>query len=341
MPLPRTDVTEVQRRYNVAIPLNRVTSSTLTPLNVDAQHPHRQPPLAYGLSAQLQKRAAEESASATPATLRLDSEATDSSGLSPNSDATPRPTSTDMSRRQIQMQRAGGAADVAAQQLADVWTESGYRRRFYEKNQHIPYDEQSHSDRSPPSERQQKYGQSLKRSPNSQPRQMDVGSLAAPSSQFSPSELSDSVAENQRRGSRGSQQIRQSMSQYDLTAGAMAVYNPVEHQMMMPPPAHPMMSHAPSMGQLWFPPPPPPFTPYYYAPTLSATPLTADSKTLRKAMKEAAKLEEKHQMAMNGYVRTESFCCDGVAQVLWAVICITFLGLALALVLALYVLTPN
>ncbi|CAD5220924.1 unnamed protein product [Bursaphelenchus okinawaensis] len=213
---------------------------------------------------------------------------------------------------------------------------------FSQKNQHISYDEQSHSDRSPTSERQQKYGQSLKRSPNSQPRHMDVGSLngmAAPSSQFSPSELSESVAESQRRGSRESQNIRQSM--YDPSS-AMAVYNPIEHQLMMPPPPHPaMLSHAGSMGQLWFPPPPPPFTPYYYAPTLSTAPLTADSKTLKKAMKEAAKYEQKHQMAMNGYMRPQSYCCDGVAQVLWAVIVVTLLGLALALVLAFFVLNGN
>ncbi|CAD5220922.1 unnamed protein product [Bursaphelenchus okinawaensis] len=56
-------------------------------LNTQPPQLLHQPRLQYGLSVQLQKR--EESTSATPTTLRLDSEATDSSELSPNSDATP------------------------------------------------------------------------------------------------------------------------------------------------------------------------------------------------------------------------------------------------------------
>lgn len=111
----------------------------------------------------------------------------------------------------------------------------------------------------------------------------------------------------------------------------------MDHQLAMPmPPPHPaMLSHAPSMGQLWFPAPPPPFTPYYYAPALGHT-LPSDPKAIKKAMKEAQRMEKEHILAIHG--RKQSFCCDSLAQLLWAIIIITMLGFVVVFLLAFFVL---
>lgn len=82
-------------------------------------------------------------------------------------------------------------------------------------------------------------------------------------------------------------------------------------------------------------PPPPPFAPYYYAPALSnGAPFAADPKALRKAMKEAVRMEEKQRLREYGGVT--AFCCDGVAQLFWAVIFMVILGALAILMVAIY-----
>lgn len=110
--------------------------------------------------------------------------------------------------------------------------------------------------------------------------------------------------------------------------------------MMFPPPP---LSRAPSIGWLPQPPPVPPQfpIPYYYGHNAFAIPMPLDPKAMRKAMKQARKIEKKRRLeadlAMNN-VGCSYYCCDGVAQLLWSIILITLLGFVLALILAIFVL---
>lgn len=116
MPLRRTQIKPDDQLRRVQLPLNRVTNATLTPLNVDQLNDNRRLPIGYELTTQLlneqRKQHSDDSdipLPSTPTTVRLESETTDSAQLSPklspNAFPTPPPTSTDMSRRQIQLNR--------------------------------------------------------------------------------------------------------------------------------------------------------------------------------------------------------------------------------------------
>lgn len=99
------------------------------------------------------------------------------------------------------------------------------------------------------------------------------------------------------------------------------------------------------MSQMWYPQPPPmpQFAPYYYGPSPFTAPMPPplDPKAMRKAMKEARKLEKKRRLeadiAMN-QVGCAYYCCDGIAQLLWAIIGVTLIGFVTALILAIFIL---
>lgn len=129
----------------------------------------------------------------------------------------------------------------------------------------------------------------------------------------------------------------------ELAAGPLVMYNPHDPFMMPPPP---MLSRAPSMSQMWFPQPPPPpmhqFAPYYYpSPFTAPMPPPLDPKAMRKAMKQAQKLEKKRRLEADiafDRVGLGFYCCDGIAKLLWAIILVTLVGFVAALLLALFVL---
>jgi hypothetical protein len=123
----------------------------------------------------------------------------------------------------------------------------------------------------------------------------------------------------------------------EFGAAPMVIYDPF----VLPPP---MLSRAPSMSQMWFPQPPPiaPFSPYYYGPSpFTIPPPPLNPREMRKAIKEARKIEKKRKLEADiaeNQVGFSYYCCDGVAQLLWVIIVVTLLGFASALILALFIL---
>uniref|UniRef100_A0A914DXI1 Uncharacterized protein n=1 Tax=Acrobeloides nanus TaxID=290746 RepID=A0A914DXI1_9BILA len=160
------------------------------------------------------------------------------------------------------------------------------------------------------------------------------GSLSA--DERTPSQFNPSAFESPSLNSRRESQRRGSVSNLSEQHGALVLYDPQMHSIMptgfMPPPPPPPLWYPPPMSTnglpMYFCPGPPP------PPTVALPP---DPAIIRKAIKEATKLEKKKLEASKLPSPCCQFCCGGVAQLMWTIIAIVLMGFIAALVLAFFV----